>query len=159
MFTVKHFLSKGLFRNARKQVKVCNRSSKFELYLHNYMDYRPSEDRSWIFDRKMRNLNIWLVDPFQIWPMKSVSSAIHGFDRMLVSHIVCIIQIFRICPLRVCYPYHNCLLFLLFHYLIYYFMILSFFKLSVSICQAKLCLATVRSIQYVSVFRCCLIKW
>jgi hypothetical protein len=54
---------------------------------------------------KMRNLNIWLVDPFQIWSMKSAHFAIQGFDWVLVSRVVCIIQIFRICPLRVCNPY------------------------------------------------------
>ena len=53
----------------------------------------------------MRNLSIWFVDPFQIWPMKSVFSSIQGFDWVIVFRVVCIIQIFRICPLRVCNPY------------------------------------------------------
>jgi hypothetical protein len=32
-------------------------------------------------------------------------TAIQGFDCVLVSRVVCIIQIFRICPFRLCYPY------------------------------------------------------
>ena len=54
---------------------------------------------------KMRNLSIWLIDSFQIWPMKSAFSTIQGFDWVLVFRVVCIIQTVRICPLRVCYPY------------------------------------------------------
>ena len=54
---------------------------------------------------KMRNLSIWLVDPFLIWPMKSAYSAIRGFDWVLISCVVCIIQIFRICTLRAGNPY------------------------------------------------------
>jgi hypothetical protein len=53
----------------------------------------------------MRNPSIGLVDLFQIRPMKSAYSAIHGFDWVLVSRVVCFIQIFSICPLRVCNPY------------------------------------------------------
>jgi hypothetical protein len=53
----------------------------------------------------MRNLSIWLVDPFLIWPMKSAYSAIKGFDWVLIYCVVCIIQIFRICTLRVGNPY------------------------------------------------------
>jgi hypothetical protein len=53
----------------------------------------------------MRNLRIWLVDPFSTWPMKSAYSAIKGFDWMLISCFVCIIQIFRICTLRSGNPY------------------------------------------------------
>ena len=45
---------------------------------------------------KLRNPSIWLVDPFQIWPTKSAYSAIQGFDWVLVSHVVCIIQIVTI---------------------------------------------------------------
>jgi hypothetical protein len=54
----------------------------------------------------MRNLSIWLFDPFQIWPIKSAYSGIQNFDWVLVSRVVCIIQIFRICPLSVCNPYN-----------------------------------------------------
>ena len=54
---------------------------------------------------KMRNMSIWLVDPFQIGPIKSAYSAIYGFDWVLVSRVVCIIQIFTICLLSVCNPY------------------------------------------------------
>ena len=43
------------------------------------VDYRLSEDRSWIFE-KMSYLNIWLVDSFQIGSMKSAYSAIQVFD-------------------------------------------------------------------------------
>ena len=56
---------------------------------------------------KMRNLSIWLVDPFLILPMKSAYSAIKGFDWVLISCVVCIIQIFMICTLRAGNPYHK----------------------------------------------------
>ena len=49
---------------------------------------------------KMRNLSIWLVDLFSTWPMKSAYSTINGFDWVLISCVVYIIQIFRICTLR-----------------------------------------------------------
>jgi hypothetical protein len=54
---------------------------------------------------KMRNLSIWLVDFFLIWPTKSAYSAIKGFDWVLISCVVCIIHIFRICTLRAGHPY------------------------------------------------------
>ena len=41
------------------------------------MDYRLRGQIPNIW--KMRNLSIWLLDPFQIWPMNSVYSAIKGF--------------------------------------------------------------------------------
>jgi hypothetical protein len=53
----------------------------------------------------MRNLIIWLVDLFKIWPMTSAYSAIQGFDWVLVSRAVSIFQIFKIWPLRVCNSY------------------------------------------------------
>ena len=40
-----------------------------------------------------------------IWPMKSAYSAIQGFDWVLISCVVRIIQIFRLCTLRVGNPY------------------------------------------------------
>jgi hypothetical protein len=55
----------------------------------------------------MRNLSIWLVDPFSTWPMNSAYSAIKSFDWVLISCVVCIIQIFRICTLRSGNPYNN----------------------------------------------------
>ena len=54
---------------------------------------------------KMRNLSILFIDPYQIWQIKSAFSAIQGFDWVLVSRVVCIIQIFGIFPLGVCNPY------------------------------------------------------
>ena len=55
---------------------------------------------------QMRNLSIRLVDPIQIFPIKLAYYANQGFDWVLVSSVVCIIQIFRICPLMVCNRYN-----------------------------------------------------
>jgi hypothetical protein len=45
-----------------------------------------------------------------IWPMKSAYSAIQGFDWVLISCVVCIIQIFRIRTLRQGWPSEQILL-------------------------------------------------
>ena len=65
----------------------------------------PTVRRQILNIRKVRNLSIWLIDLFQISPMKLVYSAIDGFDWELVSNVVSIMQIFRICLLRVTKPY------------------------------------------------------
>ena len=49
---------------------------------------------------KMQNPSIRLIDFFEIWPTKSGYSAIQGFDLVLESPVVCIIQIVTICQLR-----------------------------------------------------------
>jgi hypothetical protein len=69
-----------------------------------YMDYRPSEVRSYMDYRPSEYMDSeYSID--LIWPMKSASSAINGFDWVLISCIVCIIHIERICTLRVGNPY------------------------------------------------------
>ena len=77
------------------------------MYVYLYMDYRPSNSEAQILNIwKMLNLSIWLVNPFLIWPMKSAYSEIQGFDWVLISCVVCLIQIFRLCTLRVwCFFY------------------------------------------------------
>ena len=73
----------------------------FKVLLNGLPDLRVQILTIW----KMRNLSIWLVDPFLIWPIKSAYSSINGFDSVLISCVVCIIQIFRICTLRAGNPY------------------------------------------------------
>ena len=53
---------------------------------------------------KILNPNIWLIDSFQIWPIKSVFFAIQGFDWVLVSHVVLIIRIVMICHQKALIP-------------------------------------------------------
>jgi hypothetical protein len=59
----------------------------------------------------MRNLSIWLVDSFLIWPMKSAYSYFNGFDWVLISCVVWIIQIVRIYTLRAVDPYNESVFF------------------------------------------------
>jgi hypothetical protein len=86
---------------ARVRIQIMMFPWLFWVSLYGLPDLRVQILNIW----KMRNLSIWLVDSFSTWPMKSAFSAINGFDWVLISCVVCIIQIFRICTLKSSNPY------------------------------------------------------